>query len=100
MGSRIKIDYERIIRFCHKWKIAEFSLFGSVLRNDFRSNSDIDVLVSFFDDADWSIIDFVDMREELKQIFGREVDFVEKDAIRNPFRRSSIMNNREVIYAA
>jgi predicted nucleotidyltransferase len=97
---RIELPKEKITNFCRKWKIAEFALFGSVLRDDFRPDSDVDVLISFADDADWSLFDWVDMIDELKVIFGREIDLVEKDTLRNPFRRRAILNNNEVIYAA
>jgi uncharacterized protein len=97
---RIPIDDSRIAEFCRKWRIVEFSLFGSVLRDDFQPDSDVGVLVRFEPDAPWSLLDIVGMTDELKQVFGREVDLVEKDAIRNPFRRQSILKNHQVIYAA
>ena len=77
----------------------EFSIFGSALRDDFGPESDVDVLVSFAEDEHWSLDDWVDMIEELKTIFGREVDLVEKETMRNPFRRHEILTTREVIYA-
>ncbi len=97
---KIDIPMDKIKDFCRRWRITEFSLFGSVLRDDFRPDSDVDVMVSFEEDAGWSLFDIVDMVEELKTIFGRNVDLVEKGAIRNPFRRHSIMNNREILHAA
>jgi predicted nucleotidyltransferase len=100
MSPKIHIDLEKIATFCRKWKITEFAVFGSVLREDFRPDSDVDVLVSFEQTAGWSLLDIVAMRDELKLIMGREVDLVEKGAVRNPFRRHSIMTNREVLYAA
>ncbi len=99
-GTGVETPMEKIEGFCRKWKIEEFSFFGSVLREDFRPDSDIDVLVSFRDDAGWDLYDWVDMIQELKSIFGREVDLVEKCALRNPFRRHSIMTTRKVLYAA
>lgn len=98
--SKIDIPMDKIEDFCRRWRIKEFSLFGSVLRDDFRSDSDVDVLVSFEENAGWSLYDVVDMKEELKAIFGREVDLVEKGAIRNPFRKHSILSTKEVLYAA
>jgi len=83
-----------------KWNISEMALFGSVLSEHFRPDSDIDVLVSFQGDAGWGLFDFVDMIDELKAIFGRKVDLVEKDSLRNPFRKQAILGNNEVIYAA
>jgi len=99
-NERIAFLREKIEPFCHRWKIAEFALFGSVLREDFRSDSDVDVLVRFEKRADWDLFDWVNMIEELKGIFGREVDLVEKTTLRNPFRRHYILNNQKVIYAA
>ena len=96
----LDINKDKIIDFCHRWKITELSLFGSILREDFRPDSDVDILVSFADNANWSLSDLVDMIEELKTVFGREVDLIEKRALRNPFRRHSILSNREIIYAA
>jgi len=89
-----------IEEFCQRWEIQEFSFFGSILRDDFQPQSDIDILVSFSPDAKWSLFDIIDMKDELQQILGRNVDIVEKDAVRNPFRKESIMSSREVVYAA
>jgi len=100
MAIQIAIPMERIVEFCRKWKIAELSLFGSVLREDFRADSDVDVLVEFEPGVPWSLCDWIDMIDELKAIFGRDVDLVSKRGLRNPFRRHAIMTNREVIYAA
>ncbi len=102
MRSQLKIDVpmDKVRAFCQRWRITEFSLFGSVLRDDFRPDSDVDVMVSFEEGAGWSLYDIVDMKDELRSLFGRDVDLVEKGAIRNPFRRHSIMNNREILHAA
>jgi predicted nucleotidyltransferase len=97
---RIPINREKITAFCRKWKLREFALFGSVLRDDFRLDSDVDVLVALGPDHGLSLFDWVDMIEELKELFGRNVDLVEKETLRNPFRRHSILTNRQVIYAA
>jgi hypothetical protein len=100
---QIPIDDKKIAEFCHRWKITELALFGSVLRDDFRpDSSDIDVLVSFFQDACWTLFNLVDMEDELKAIFGREVDLVERKSIeqsRNYLRRKAILESVQVIYA-
>jgi predicted nucleotidyltransferase len=96
----IDIPQVDIAAFCRRWKIAELALFGSVLREDFRPDSDVDVLIEFAADADWSLYDWVDMAEELKSILGRQVDLVSKRGLRNPFRRHAILTTREVVYAA
>jgi len=100
MATRIEIPKNLIEDFCRRWRIAEFALFGSVLREDFRPDSDVDVLVTFAGDAHWSLFEWVDMIEELKALFGREVHLVSKRAIRNPFRREEILRTREIIHAA
>ena len=100
MVHKINVYRKQIIDFCQKWKVKEFAIFGSFLRQDFNENSDVDVLVSFFQEAHHSLFDLVEMQEELKTIFGREVDLVEKEGLKNPFRREAILKNREVVYAA
>jgi predicted nucleotidyltransferase len=96
----ITLPEERVADFCQRWKVVEMALFGSVLRDDFGPESDIDVLVTFQPDAPWSLWDILDMRDELHQIFGRQIDLVEKDALRNPFRKREILQNHKVVYAA
>jgi len=100
MSPHLTVDRARIETFCRKWNVGELSLFGSVLTDEFRPDSDVDVLVAFEEGAGWSLFDVIDIVDELKDIFGRNVDLVEKDAIRNPFRRHHILRNHEVIHAA
>jgi predicted nucleotidyltransferase len=70
------------------------------LRDDFRPDSDVDVLVEFEPDARPSLFDLAEMSEELKEMVGREVDLVEKAGLRNPYRRRAILATAEVVYAA
>ena len=100
VSNNIAISSEQLTNFCQRWKIKELALFGSVLREDFRPDSDIDVLVSFSEDAHWSLFDLVEMEDELSTVFGRKVDFIERAAIQNPFRRRAILNSLEVLYAS
>jgi len=100
VSRNLDVPMEQIAEFCRKWKIRQFSLFGSVLREDFRPDSDVDVLVSFQPDSTWDLLNIVDMRNELMALFGREVDFVEEGGLRNPFRRVGILFTRQVVYAA
>lgn len=97
---RIDIPSERVASFCRKWLITELSLFGSVLRDDFGPASDVDVVVSFDAGATWDLWDLMDMRDELAQMFGRDVDLIEREGLRNPFRRHEILTTRRVVYAA
>jgi predicted nucleotidyltransferase len=98
--TQIHIPLEEIKAFCAQWQIIEFSLFGSSVRSDFTENSDIDVLVTFAPDAKRSLIHRVHMINELKNIFGREVDLAEECCLDNPFRRRAILADKKVIHAA
>ena len=93
----IEIDKARLRDFCQKWKITEFALFGSAVRpEEFRADSDVDVLVSFAEGARWSLLDFVDMKDELREIFGRDVDLAERAGIeqmRNYLRKAAILES-------
>jgi len=100
MSIRIDIPKDEVVEFCQRWRIKELAIFGSTLRDDFRPDSDVDVLVVFEDAAPWSLFDLVRAEEELGQTLGRKVDLVEKSAVRNPFRRHHILSHCEVIYAA
>lgn len=100
MVARIPIPEGRIAEFCRKWRIAELSLFGSALRDDFGPESDVDVLIVFERGRSPVLEDWLDMHDELKEIFGRDVDVVEKRLLKNPFRRHHILTNRRVLYAA
>lgn len=103
MSPRIKTPLSVIESFCRKWRINEFSLFGSVLREDFGPESDVDVLIGFEPDVPWSLFDLMDMKEELEGIYGRPVDLLTKrgvEASQNPLRRQAILDNAELIYAA
>ena len=100
---KIDIPRDRIEAFCRRWKIVEFSLFGSVLRDDYGSDSDVDVLVSFAPDASWTLFDLVHMEDELAQIFRRNVDLVLKSGIErseNWIRKRAILESAQVVYAA
>ncbi len=103
MKLPISINQEKIKDCCRRWKISEFSLFGSVLREDFRPDSDVDVLVTFAEDAKWSLFDLVTMQEELKEVLGREVDLVERRTVErseNYIRRRHILQSLEQVYVA
>lgn len=100
MKSPVSLDREVLAAFCRKWRIRELSLFGSALRDDFGPDSDLDFLVSFETGAQHDLFDLMDMKDELESRFGRPVDLVAKEALRNPWRRREILRKRRVIYAA
>jgi predicted nucleotidyltransferase len=97
---KIHVDFDRrcLADFCRKWKITRLAFFGSVLRDDFRPDSDVDVMVAFDPSSRWSLFDIVDMKEDLEAIFLRDVDIVEEGTIRNPIKRRCIYENFEVVY--
>ncbi|HYK03405.1 MAG TPA: nucleotidyltransferase family protein [Thermoanaerobaculia bacterium] len=93
----IEIDKDKLRDFCRRWKITEFALFGSALRPDeFRPDSDVDVLVSFAPDAEWSLFDHVHMQDELREIFARDVDLLTRRSVErslNPYRQRAILTS-------
>jgi hypothetical protein len=105
MGApKMDVPVDEVAAFCRKWRITELALFGSVLREDFRPDSDVDVLVTFEPDAPWSLWDWPDMMDELKAIFGgRDVDLVEREGVErseNYIRRRHILASAEPVYVA
>jgi uncharacterized protein len=102
MSVGIPVNRQTITDFCQRRRITELAFFGSVLRDDFRPDSDVDVLVTFAEDARWSLLDHVAMEEELSRLLGRKVDLVSRRAIersKNWVRSSAILSQVEPIYA-
>ncbi|MFH0765155.1 MAG: nucleotidyltransferase family protein [Calditrichota bacterium] len=96
------IPHKQLADFSKRWKIRELALFGSILRDDFKPDSDVDVLVDFEPDAQWTLFDLRHMREELRQIFGCEVDLLTRRAVErslNQRRKRAILSTARVIYA-
>jgi predicted nucleotidyltransferase len=103
MNQSFSIDGVELRRLCQRWKIAEVSLFGSGLRDDFSPDSDVDVLVGFRADADWSLLDLSRLERELERLLGRPVDLVERIAVErseNYIRRRHILECVETLYVA
>ncbi len=103
MSVQIHIPTAQIDSFCRRWQVAELSLFGSIVREDFGPDSDVDLLVQFHPQARHTLIDMARMEQELSRIFGRDIDLVERSAIeqsRNHIRRKAILQSAEPIHAA
>ncbi|MCC7104572.1 MAG: nucleotidyltransferase family protein [Chloroflexi bacterium] len=101
--SRLPIDEDAVARFCQRWDISELALFGSVLREDFRPDSDVDVLVTFAPGAHPTLFDLAEMQDELHTIFGREVDLLTRRGVeksRNRARREAILSSAQPLYVA
>lgn len=98
---QLLIPRKEIAAFCKRWQVIEFALFGSAVRDDFDSNSDIDVLVSFSSQSEWGLFDHIQMKQELKAIFGRDVDLITRRALEqshNELLRAEILKSAKVIY--
>jgi uncharacterized protein len=88
-----------IEEICRKYHVRELSVFGSALRDDFRSNSDYDLLVEFEPDAPVGLIGLGEMERELEDLFGRKVDLVPKHGLK-PLVRDNVLNTAEPVYAS
>jgi len=101
--DRIQVTPDRIEAFCRKWMVAELALFGSVLRDDFGPDSDVDVLVTYADEARWTLLDEGRLEEELSELLGGPVDVVSRRSVEhseNWIRRNAILSSAEPLYAA
>ena len=99
----IGLTEEALAAFCRRWKIVEFAVFGSALREDFGPESDLDVMVTYAPDAEWGLFDVVAMENELAELAGRPVDLLTIRAVEsshNPIRRKEILGTADVVYAA
>lgn len=86
-----------------RWKVRELDFFGSVLREDFRPDSDVDVLVSFAPEAAWGLLDHLQMETELSALLGRKVELVSRRAVEhspNWIRRRAILESAQPYYVA
>jgi len=103
--NKVNIDLPQslLAAFCRRWLISELAFFGSVLRDDFDSASDLDILVKFKSDANWSLLEHSKMEQELAELLGRRIDLFSKRAVEqshNWIRRQEILNTAEVVYAS
>jgi predicted nucleotidyltransferase len=102
-ARNLGLSRQEISDFCQRWRITEFALFGSVLRDDFDAESDLDILVAFAPDADWSLLDHVKLEQELEALLGRKVDLLSRRSVErshNWLRRREILDTAEVVYAS
>ena len=102
-GADFGMDPVRMSDFCHRWKIQQLAVFGSAVRGDLKPGSDIDLMVTFTPEADWSMFDHYRMENELMELLGRDVDLVNIRALEenpNPIYRKEILESARVVYAA
>ena len=101
LGQHINIHLDRLIEICQQWQILELALFGSVLRDDFNSQSDIDILVSFDNSAKITFFDLDTIESQFSKLFDRPVDLVTKSSVEqshNWIRKKNILSNSKIIY--
>ncbi|MFZ1755619.1 MAG: nucleotidyltransferase domain-containing protein [Caldilineaceae bacterium] len=99
----LPISPTQIASFCQKWKVSELFLFGSVLRPDFGEGSDVDMLITFSEEADWGLLDHIQMEQELSTLLGRDVDLISKRAVeqsQNWIRRREILDTAQRLFPA
>lgn len=93
-------DLQALSATCRQYGVHALSVFGSATREDFRTDSDVDILVEFKPEHAPSLFRLVEMREDLEAVFGRPVDLATEDILRNPYRRQAIVKDMERLYAA
>jgi len=102
VAAQFSFPRKKIAAFCKRWQVVEFALFGSALRDDFSAQSDVDALVSFAAQSDWGLFEHVQMKQELKELFGREVDLVTRRSLeqsQNVLLRSEILSTAKILYS-
>jgi len=95
----LRIPFEELTNFCRRYQVRELALFGSMLRQDYRSDSDVDLLVSFEPAARVTFLTLARMQRELEALLGRTVDLVPKDGLK-PVIRDHVLATARVLYAA
>src|SRR5438034_4438290 len=97
---RFELPIEELARLCRKFDVTEMRVFGSALRDDFRPESDVDLLITFAPGARQTLLDVVAFRDELSSLLGRKVDLVSRTAVersRNRARRDEILSTAQVV---
>ena len=99
MITKIEVSGQKLAAFCQQHQIRRLALFGSVLGEDFRADSDLDVLVEFEPSARIGLLAFARTQRELSELFQRPVDLVTRDGLK-PLIKQAVLDSAEVIYAA
>ena len=97
----IALPMKAIQSFCQRWQIAQLSVFGSILRDDFNAQIDVDFLYALKPNTRWRLSDLIDAEEELEKMLSRKVDLVGKTTIEqshNWLRKQNILSSAKVIY--
>lgn len=97
--SSLNIPIDAIVALCERYQVCELALFGSVLRHDFRDDSDVDVLVEFKPEAQIGFLALSRMQRELSELFHRPVDVVSKMGLK-PKIKHEVLSTMRVLYAS
>lgn len=95
----VELNLEKINKLCESHKVSRLFVFGSVLKDNFNIDSDIDLIVDF-DNVDIRLYanNYFDLKEKLEEIFNRQVDLLEEKAIKNPYLLKEIEREKQLIY--
>jgi len=96
-----KLKLQSVVDFCRRWDIVELAVFGSVLRDDFSVQSDIDLLLTFAEGTQGTLYDYVLMKDEMEKFLGREVDLINRKALersKNRLRREEIEQTAKIVF--
>ena len=102
LATKLSFSQKELVAFCERWKVIEFALFGSAVRDDFSAESDVDVLVTFSAQSEWGLFEHIEMKDELSTLFERNVDLITRRSLEqshNDLLRDEILENIDVIYA-
>ncbi len=94
------VSTAQIDGFCRRWGLLELSLFGSVMRPDFSSTSDVDVMIKLDPERDYGPWDWLEMIDQLQALFGRKVDLTAQRILENAFRRQTILRDLQLVIPA
>jgi uncharacterized protein len=100
LHDRLNLTPTELQQLCQQWQIQEFALFGSILRSDFRPDSDIDILLTFQPQTTWTLFDIVHLQQDLEHRTGRKIDLAEKPQLQNPYRRAEILKTHRILYVS
>lgn len=100
MAAFVPPPSDKLDALCRRWRISKLTLFGSQARGDARPDSDVDLLIEYTPDAEWSLFDVARLRDEMAELFGRPVDLIGERNVTNPYRLASIRRNKKLLYAA
>lgn len=96
--ARTKVHFREIETICKQYQVQKMAFFGSVIREDFNEQSDIDILVNFLPEAEVDYIDFYDLQHDLSELFQRPVDLIPEAGLVQQVLREQVLDIQQVFY--